>query len=96
MSQNLKPWETGQLNLEQNEWGPMWTLKLNKYQRDNLLWLMQLVMEGKIPGANTGDWVAEFRGMLADQTGKWPSIEPGDRPNFSIEAYSKLRSGDPT
>lgn len=51
---------------------PLWGLVLNKYQRDNLLWLLNLCgypagMEpvGDFALANTGDWLGEIAFMLA-------------------------------
>lgn len=44
-----------------------WTLTLNRYERDNLLNLLQCVMENDDRRAaqfNTGDWVGEIRWML--------------------------------
>src|SRR5689334_5138792 len=47
-----------------------WKLRLNRYQRDNLVWLFGLIGYGA-PGvwpftlANNGDWAGEFPQMLA-------------------------------
>ena len=65
-------------------------LKLNKYQRDNLLWLLTLVMEGDIPWANTGDWVGEIRWMLDPTTGTKPDMSP----NLSLEEFRKFNKVD--
>lgn len=45
----------------------VWTLTLNRYQRDNLLQLLQRLMGGDdtpLTCFNTGDWVGEVRWML--------------------------------
>ena len=64
-----------------------WNLTLNKYQRDNLLWLIGLIgwWGPKLgPGvepftfANTGDWVGEIGCMLNPEEGH-------GQPNFSVE-----------
>ncbi len=43
-----------------------YNLKLNDYQRDNLMQLLRLVRtsRGPLSGANTGDWVAEIEYLL--------------------------------
>ena len=46
-----------------------YSLTLNKYQRDNLLWLLSLVMLGDLPRTNTGDWVGELFYMLGGKIG---------------------------
>lgn len=65
-----------------------WTLTLNRYQRDNLLRLIQDVMEGHprpVSRYNTGDWVGEIRWMLGktSTSSEKPvlSIDEFDRPN---------------
>jgi len=68
----------------------MTELKLNDYQRDNLLWLLDLVRCGHTDhGLNTGDWVAEIEWMLAER-GFDPAIH---KPNLSVEDFiaDKLR-----
>lgn len=52
------------------------TLALSEYQRDNLLWLLNLVVTGHVAfrAANTGDWVGELWFALK------PELGPG-RPN---------------
>ena len=57
-----------------------WTLTLNRYQRDNLLLLIQSVMTGDERPAgwfNTGDWVGEIRWMLGKKhhSGWGPGVE---------------------
>jgi len=68
----------------------IWTLTLNRYQRDNLLLLVQKIMEGDdtpVACFNSGDWVGEIRWMLgktvADHAGYQTvtSIDGADRPN---------------
>jgi hypothetical protein len=46
---------------------PWWVLQINKYQRDNLLMLLRMVLDndGPFGSMNTGDWVAEIAQMLA-------------------------------
>lgn len=54
-----------------------WDLELNEYQRDNLLWLLNLVgyphpdasSVEPFTFANNGDWVGEIAIMLADEGG---------------------------
>lgn len=75
--------------------GPVtWTLHLNKYQRDNLLWLLQLVRSGALQFANTGDWTGEIPAMLVPP-GAPPELLPTDTPNQSIAQWeaSDMRSG---
>lgn len=69
--------------------GPKWHLTLDKYQRDNLLWLLNAC---GYPGgdavppfthANTGDWLGEVALMLA-RPGEPPIITSRDSPNHSF------------
>lgn len=66
-----------------------WVLTLNKYQRDNLLWLLNACgypyPEGIVPFtlANTGDWLGEIAIML--DPGGNQKLADGDRPNHSID-----------
>jgi hypothetical protein len=71
-----------------------WVLCLNRYQRDNLLWLLNAI--GYPYGttkvepftlANTGDWVGELTQMLMKVEGlnKSLTIDPNDHPNMSLE-----------
>lgn len=75
-----------------------WILVLNKYQRDNLLWLLNAC---GYPGdnttahtikpfdcANTGDWVGMLAIMLMDDK-QFPGITAGDHPNSSFEQLKK-------
>lgn len=65
-----------------------WTLNLNRYQRDNLLWLLNACgyphgnpsVAPPFTSANTGDWIGEVTQMLA-HPGKSPVIGPNDHPN---------------
>lgn len=66
--------------------GEEWDLILNKYQRDNLLWLLALVANGDIVGANTGDWCGEIHNMLD------PQIEAS--PNMSLEDYQEQHNSE--
>jgi hypothetical protein len=83
---------------ENRETGKQWTLTLNKYQRDNLLWLINAcgwpyfyTKDNAVEPftlANTGDWIGEIGWMLADPD-MTPKVEPfireGDRPNVSFD-----------
>ena len=70
---------------------PEWVLRLNKYQRDNLAWLISLIGHGSwsdtggvapFKFAHTGDWVGEI-GFMLDPRDK--SINP----NRSVEEIEK-------
>ncbi len=76
--------------------GRQWVLVLNKYQRDNLLALLNWIGygrtddEGKWAGgvgpfalANTGDWCGEIGWMLGD-----PDVE-------GVDAYDAEKTGRP-
>lgn len=79
-----------------------WILILNKYQRDNLLWLLNACGYPYGSGnsttknqtvepfntANTGDWLGELCLMLMGPS-QWPGIVEGDRPNMSFEDLRK-------
>jgi hypothetical protein len=45
-----------------------WVIELNRYHRDNLVWLLNAIGYGEMIEpfnfANTGDWVGEIHGML--------------------------------
>lgn len=69
-----------------------WTIRLNKYQRDNLVWLFNAIgypNSASEPGvepftlANTGDWVGEIPNMLA-KPGQSCVLDEKDQPNKSI------------
>lgn len=75
---------------------PIWNLRLTKYQRDNLLWLLVACMgqERVEPFhlANTGDWIGEIGWMLADQDtlpGGWHTLGDADRPNIDLDELRK-------
>ena len=65
-----------------------WVIRLNKYQRDNLLWLLTLVWEGHLEGCNTGDWVGEIPYLLSKE-GKESKLDDEDLPDVSIEKWIK-------
>jgi hypothetical protein len=69
--------------------GEKWNLTLDKYQRDNLLWLITLARDGHISGANTGDWVGEIANMLA-KPNKPAELDSDDKPNLSIAEWVKF------
>ena len=63
-----------------------WTLTLNKYQRDNLLWLINACgwpwgvhTVSPFGCANTGDWIGEVGWMLAKE-GKEPLLDENGSP----------------
>lgn len=71
-----------------------WVLCLNRYERDNLLWLLNAIgyPYGKtaiepFTLANTGDWVGEITQMLMKMEGdkKTLTIDSNDRPNMSLD-----------
>jgi hypothetical protein len=71
----------------------MTEIKLNDYQRDNLLWLLHLIRCGHTEqGLNSGDWVGEIEWMLA-KNGFDPSIH---KSNSSIEAFIKIKTQSTT
>ncbi len=57
-----------------------YNLKLNKYQRDNLLWFFEVARRLGI--CNSGDWFGEIPFMLAPD-GK---LGPDDKPNQTIDS----------
>lgn len=66
-----------------------WVLALNRYQRDNLLWLLNAVgypVGGQAVEpftlANTGDWVGEVAQMLT-------KVEDGERASMVIDAHDR-------
>jgi hypothetical protein len=62
----------------------LWSIQLNRYQRDNLLWALQSIRENrKVENFNTGDWVGEVANMLAKK-GKFPEIDVEDSPNSPL------------
>lgn len=58
-----------------------WSIKLNKYQRDNLLWLMLQIWRGDYPELNTGDWCGEIPSVLGGGSGE---LSANDRPNVPL------------
>jgi hypothetical protein len=62
-----------------------WTIQLNRYQRDNLLWALQCIRDGYKPedGFNTGDWVGEIAFMIAKKD-KYPALDATDTPNCHL------------
>ena len=82
-----------------------WVLKLNPYQRDNLLWLLNACgypyteCVAPFPLANTGDWLGEIAIML--DPGGDQRLKKGDQPNLTlddlrrrIEDWKKYNGGD--
>ena len=63
-----------------------WIIVLNKYQRDNLLWLLILARHGYIPAVATGDWVGEIPFLLAKEGGA-DYLSPEDQPNVPLEEW---------
>ena len=69
-----------------------WHLTLNRYQRDNLLWLINAIGWPSPEAAtvepfhlaHTGDWVGEIGWMLAEP-GKSPVLDERARPNIAPE-----------
>ena len=76
----------------------VWTLTLNRYQRDNLLAAIEAIMAGGSPlGAlNTGDWIGELRWKLSkrvDSSGPVYVIDDNDRPNLPVaELVTRARA----
>ena len=78
-----------------------WVIVLNKYQRDNLLWLFAAIgyatdANGKsgvepFTYANNGDWVGEIPQMLTKpEQPQWTTkLEPDDLPNGTLEDLEK-------
>lgn len=67
----------------------IWSIPLNRYERDNLLFLLNAIGYGAKPikpfGVfNTGDWVGQVALKLRRQDGSY-SIDENDRPNASRE-----------
>jgi hypothetical protein len=65
-----------------------WVIELNKYQRDNLLWLFSTISGPNAAEpftmANTGDWAGEIPYMLA-KPGQSSLLDENDRPNRTID-----------
>jgi hypothetical protein len=78
--------------IDQVEGKPVaWTIQLNKYQRDNLLWALQCIRDGYRPenGFNTGDWVGEIAFMIAKKD-KYPALDAEDSPNCPLPYTDSL------
>lgn len=70
-----------------NARGPTsWTLSLDRYQRDNLLWLLLIIWDGNFSSLNTGDWVGEIPYKLVPP-GDEPRLTSGDMPNCTLEQW---------
>ena len=80
------------IDFDENGEPQYWTIRLNKYQRDNLVWLFNAIgYPGSADGgvapftlANTGDWVGEVPNMLA-KPGKSAVLDENDRPNKTMD-----------
>ena len=73
-----------------------WTIHLDKYERDNLLWLLLLCWYGGIEPfnlASSGDWIAQIPNKLArlDSEGQAMPFDPDPdfKPNLSNEIVLK-------
>lgn len=65
---------------------PQWVLRLNKYQRDNLLWLINICYKvDPFTIANNGDWIGEILWMISSSG----ELEEGDVPNCTMEELKK-------
>ena len=80
----------------------VWNLELNEYQRNNLLWLLNLVgypspdasSVEPFTFADTGDWVGEIAIMLADEDGKMIAKAANEDPEMirkRIEQWRRSR-----
>lgn len=67
-----------------------WVIELNRYHRDNLIWLFNAIGYPHGNGvepftmANSGDWAGEIPNMLC-KPGKDCVLDKDDRPNRSLE-----------
>lgn len=75
---------------EKTDYGEMWSIHLNEYQRNNLLWLLGICGYGNgvdvvepFDHANTGDWLGEISNMLVREDGEY--LGPNDSPNISVD-----------
>jgi hypothetical protein len=61
----------------------VWVLTLNRYQRDNLLAALQLIIEGGLPWGllHTGDWTCEVKNML----GKKVPTRDGEYVSYNLD-----------
>jgi hypothetical protein len=61
-----------------------WVITLNSYQRNNLLWLFQVMGDIEpFTFANNGDWAGEIPGMLQRPNGNL--LENNDLSNSTVE-----------
>lgn len=67
-----------------------WVIELNKYHRDNLLWLFNAIgypYGQKVEPfncANSGDWVGEIPQMLC-KPNQGPELDDNDIPNYTLK-----------
>jgi hypothetical protein len=67
-----------------------YTIELNKYQRDNLLWLLLIAWENPELGLWSGDWTYEVAHKLMDDPDQHPQLSRvNDSPNCSNEEWRK-------
>jgi len=75
-----------------------WVLVLNRYQRDNLLWLLNAIGYPWDAGpvepftlANTGDWVGELAlGLMKmEDLKRSMTIDSNDKPNMSKDELAE-------
>jgi hypothetical protein len=67
-----------------------WVIELNRYQRDNLLWLLLACWGWNEGGvieplnfAGTGDWVGEIPHLLMRPGRSSPCLDASDHPNWT-------------
>lgn len=71
-----------------------WVIELNRYHRDNLVWLFNAIDYPSGNGvepfqfANTGDWIGEVHNML-DAPKDSPDFNKDNRPNKANEELKK-------
>lgn len=61
-------------------------LELNKYQRDNLLWLLLIAWQNPELGLGTGDWIGEIPHKLVAHD-NYPELTEQDQPNCTLEEW---------
>lgn len=67
-----------------------WILRLNKYQRDNLLWLLSLCRKIEpFTLVDNGDWLCEILYMLSSSG----ELEEGDNPNETVDELKEKLEG---
>ena len=72
---------------------PWWVLSLNRYQRDNLVQLLDIIITWDLllGGFNSGDWISEILHMLAKPVLSGTNVVPKshideeDHPNITYE-----------